>query len=92
MCVISLLWGRLPRQGVQTGGTDAKSDGNGAEYAFEILGYSEYEPDARTWRLSAGICFTGAKACAAFPVVGIVTGAFSSESRTHHYELFRNTP
>ena len=73
------------------GGTDTKSDGNGAEYAFEVLGYSEHEPDTRTWRLSAGIRFTDVDGDAAFPAVGVVTGVFNSESQVHHYELFRNT-
>lgn len=72
-------------------GMGGDTDGNGVEHAFEILGYSEHEPDTRTWRLSAGIRFTGAKGGTAFPVVGVVTGEFNSDSQTHHYELFRNT-
>ncbi|MBT3400423.1 MAG: hypothetical protein HOL07_04395 [Rhodospirillaceae bacterium] len=76
----------------EAGGVDGEADGSGGEQAFEILGYSEHEPDTRTWRLSAGIRFTGVKARAAFPAVGIVTGVFDSESQAHHYELFRNSP
>lgn len=67
------------------------TDAGGATHGFEILGYSEHEPETRSWRLSAGIRFTAAKPGAAFPAVGIVTGAFYSESRTHHYVLFRHT-
>jgi hypothetical protein len=65
-------------------------DADSAEISFEILGYSVHEPDTRTWRLSAGIRFTGGEGCDLLPATGIVTGVFESESQTHHYELFRN--
>jgi len=65
-------------------------DAEGAAHEFEILGYSEHEPDTRTWRLSAGIRFTSRAPGAAYPAVGVVTGVFVTESRTHQYELFRN--
>ncbi|MEP4379598.1 MAG: hypothetical protein ABJ215_09975 [Alphaproteobacteria bacterium] len=60
-------------------------------HGFEILGYSQHEPDTRTWRLSAGIRFTSRPNDAAYPAVGVVTGVFETASRTHRYELFRNT-
>jgi len=67
------------------------TDSDSTEHGFEILGYSEHEPGTRTWRLSAGIRFTAGLPDPAFPVVGVVTGAFHSESQTHRYDLFRHT-
>lgn len=67
-------------------------DADGIEHGFEILGYSEHEPGTRSWRLSAGIRFTARPPGAAYPAVGVVTGAFVTASRSHHYELFRNVP
>tara|TARA_R110002110_G_scaffold376568_2_gene586510 strand:- start:19843 stop:20244 length:402 start_codon:yes stop_codon:yes gene_type:complete len=67
------------------------TDAGGTAHDFEILGYSEHEPETRSWRLSAGIRFAAGNADAAFPAVGVVTGAFHSESRTHRYELFRHS-
>lgn len=71
------------------------TDADGTEHGFEILGYSEHEPDTRAWRLSAGIRFTPPENDGApdpaYPVVGVVTGAFHSETQAHHYEIFRNT-
>ena len=69
----------------------AVTDADGTEHGFEILGYSEHEPETRSWRLSAGIRFAAGDPDAAFPAVGVVTGAFHSESRTHRYELFRHS-
>lgn len=67
-------------------------DAAGEGHEFEILGYSAHEPDTRTWRLSAGIRFTSRVPGAPYPAVGVVTGVFVTESRSHHYELFRNSP
>lgn len=61
------------------------------EHGFEILGYSEHEPETRTWRLSAGIRFVPGVANPAFPLVGVVTGAFHSDTQTHRYALFGNS-
>ena len=64
------------------------------EIEFEILGHSRHDPDARTWRLSAGIRFMmadGAWPPEPWPKTGVVTGLFETDHRRHRYALFRET-
>lgn len=71
---------------------------DGTEHPFEVLGFSQHEPDSRTWRLSGGIRFPNVEkegagsAAAGYPPTAVITGVFRSEGQSHHYEIFRQLP